>query len=115
MKVVLKPHELWTAFKLPIGTIIEIEGQEEMKIGMEENTAPNVTYFDADTENATKWEPQDGDSYWYIQYAGTVYHNVWDESSVDKKTKDFLGIYRIQEEAEVARDKIRAFVQGGMK
>lgn len=33
MKVILKPHEIWSKFNLPIGTVIETEG--DMNTGSE--------------------------------------------------------------------------------
>ena len=98
MKVILKPHEIWTKFNLPIGTEIEIEG----------------TVID-DSPKEGKWQPEDGDKYWYIWGTGDIDTCNWYGEEHDITRKDFFGIYKTKEEAEVARDKIRTFVQGGMK
>lgn len=60
------------------------------------------------TPPKTEWK--DGDRYFFIDSTGNVFDSVWDNHSIDRARRDFLGIYRTQEEAEAVMVKIEAVV-----
>lgn len=64
MKVILKPHEIWSKFNLPIGTVIEIEG--DMNTGSE---GEDVVFVE-------DLMPEYGERYWHIAPGG-IYFLRW--------------------------------------
>jgi len=64
-----------------------------------------------------RWKPKDGEACWVIEseiHGGDecrVFCKSWlSISTISHSIRDFLGVYRTKEEAEVMREKIAAFV-----
>lgn len=55
--------------------------------------------------------PKKHDEYYYINEEGYLSLGYWDNDSIDRFRKDFLGIYRDSKEADAVRDKVREFVR----
>lgn len=64
----------------------------------------------SELEGKEEW-PQWGDWYWYLGTRGSMSKMSWGGNTIDCETRDFLGIYRTEDEAEEMREKIREFVR----
>lgn len=54
-------------------------------------------------EQAEKKEvwPVNGDSYWYVEVSGSVYHDVWQDHPSDMDRQRLGNVYRSREDAEL--------------
>ncbi len=57
-----------------------------------------------------EWKIKKHDTYWFIGAGGDVYDAIWDNFDVDIKRKNFLGIFKSQQEAQEALSKIKAML-----
>lgn len=100
MKVILTKADCWTAFNLPVGIEMEIEGQE-----------PHVASFIPDA----LWLPKEGEKYWFIHVPdGQVKDSQWDcpeGDEIDRERRAFLGVYKTQENALEVLSLIRKFLK----
>lgn len=56
--------------------------------------------------------PQEGDKYWYVNSTSIVLETTWDNDNLDESLKNFGNMFHTEEEAEIARDKIKDLLQG---
>lgn len=54
--------------------------------------------------------PEEGDMYWIVEETGSVVGITWVNDDIDEDLKDFGNIFRTEEEALIARDKIHEFL-----
>lgn len=52
--------------------------------------------------------PKFPDTYWRLDQEGKVYKDCWEDTEEEKQSKDFTGIYKSYEQAEMAADRIRS-------
>lgn len=57
------------------------------------------------------WEPQPGDTYWFVDCWGVVYYAKWNNTIADAYNFDSGNTYRTEEECEKARERRLAKVR----
>ena len=59
-----------------------------------------------------KWEPKEGDDYYYIDNDGNIISDNWDEMPTDADRYNFGNCFRTEEEAEVMAEKVKKLLKG---
>lgn len=59
-----------------------------------------------------KWEPKEGDDYYYIDNDGDIISDNWDEMPTDADRYNFGNCFRTEEEAEVMAEKVKKLLKG---
>ncbi len=58
------------------------------------------------------WMPKEGEEYWFISACGEVLQDNWNQASIDRDRREFLGLFCNKAEAIQRRDQILEFVKG---
>lgn len=59
-----------------------------------------------------KWEPKEGDDYYYIDNDGDIWSDTWDECPIDDDRYDFGNCFKTKEEAEAAAERVKKALKG---
>ena len=59
-----------------------------------------------------KWEPDDGDIYYFLDDIGGVDYDEWNDVEVDANRYNFGNCFRTEEEAEAMAEKVKKLLKG---
>lgn len=70
---------------------------------------PNIlTDWFEEINESTRWKPELGQKYYFLDGGGFVYDNRWDDDSVDHGRSEIDNCFKIEEEVERAIEYLKA-------
>ena len=71
---------------------------------------PNIlTDWFEEVKESTRWKPDTGQKYYFLDSNGLVYHNIWADDSIDSIRSGIGNCFETREEAEKAVKKLKAW------